>query len=241
MSFTYYPNVSGGSGFTNLRNKYFVRLASDNRHLVPGILQQGRGPSSGRWLDVETIDRTFAERYFVQYTDFNTLVPGSLIPSIRKPEGKWKEVKSSAGANFHRIVFSDQYIASDVESATAFEWGDDFIVDKMYPVLDELFPGTTDIQAVAKLYFFKGDFEALVQDTTQLEPFGEGALMWVYFAYVGSTMSTIGLGEGFGLQLFVSPDLPDGVYSLILEITTPPIGQFLVFENVFLKNTSGGD
>ena len=95
MSYTVQPDPAPASEILQeeLEHQYFVQLAPSPSRLVPGMITQDNQPTTGNWMDVANVDRDFPVRYFVQYTNFNTLVPGSLIQATRLPKGNWKEIK----------------------------------------------------------------------------------------------------------------------------------------------------
>lgn len=55
--FNYYSPVKRDSWIDQeiLSYQYFVHVAPDGKHLVPGMLQQSEKPAIGKWLDVANV------------------------------------------------------------------------------------------------------------------------------------------------------------------------------------------
>ena len=237
---TYYPS-GGGKGAVDqskLKHHYFAQLTPDGERLVPGMLQQDRRPAIGKWMDVGAVSRTFAERYFVQYTDFNTLVPGSLISADRFPAGKWKEIKPSGPSNFHRIGLSEPFFTARHISAgpSLNEDTYQFIPDIMIPALELVYPETVidmDHGMLADFYYFKGDFSELVLDTEQMHIFGSPGF---YFTTVFSGETEPGLSTNEPQLLFFNFGylITVGVYSFIMGVYNED--QTLITDYVVLEN-----
>lgn len=243
-----------------LKHSYYVQLAPDKRRLVPGMLQQDTKPEVGSWIDVTKVDRDFPERYFAQYTDFNTLVPGSLVQKEKLPEGKWKEIKRRR-PKFHRVVVTDPYnlvFIPDVPFNTiqSFTTQDNFNINRVIPILNTLYPDAPrdrvndmSIGPLIRytLYSFKGNFAALNSDPSKLIPFNGNSFG---LTVSGGSDSTGGAGPwvisaGYrALNTYLSAYiyLADATYSFVLGIlgTDNKIIDYIVFENIAIKSTSGG-
>ncbi len=140
-----------------------------------------RQPNKHKLLDVTTINRNFAKRYFVQYTNFNTLVPGSLIQADKLPKGRWKEIKKPR-TKFYRVTFTDPYQQNFpfppeffIVSNGPFTSLDNFLIDKALPALKAVYPDKPTlpfldtwipnaINIKFNLYYFKGNFADLNED-----------------------------------------------------------------------------
>lgn len=77
---------------SQLLHRYFVQVAEDGKHLVPGVLHQGLRPTNGNWLEVGNITRSLPKRYFVKMNPNRTLLPGMLITADKHPGDWWKEL-----------------------------------------------------------------------------------------------------------------------------------------------------
>ena len=263
MSFTMYPDqyYPWEIDPEKLRHHYHVQLTPDRRHLVPGMLKQGNRPAGENWLDVTSIDRDFAKRYFVKYTDFNTLVPGSLVQEIKLPAGKWKEVKRLR-KKFHRVVFSDPYNLVFVpnvpfNTVQQFVSQDNFNINRVIPILNILYPDAprdhVNDMAIGPLirympYAFKGSFADLGSDPGKLIPFGSQANFGISTS--GGSDATIGTGpwivnagyRSINTYLYALIYLADATYSFVLGIlgADNEVEEYIVFENIAVKSTSGG-
>jgi hypothetical protein len=265
MSFTLYTDSYHASEIDpeKLKHHYYVQLTPDRKDLVPGALQQGSRPGGG-WLDVTAIDRDFSKRYFAQYTDFNTLVPGSLVEEIKLPAGKWKEIKRTR-KKFHRVVFSDQlsltFRTTDTSGTLVnFSSQDSFIGNRVNPILDILYPNAfvdrvTDMLLPGGklinfiLYYFKGDYAALNGDVTRLTPFGSPNLFGSRYANSGfvntAPVRFNSMYQSIGTNLYGISDLTDGTYSFIVGVLRGNIAQnnvqeYIVLENLLVKSVSDG-
>lgn len=226
-----------------LQHSYYVKLAPDGSHLVPGLIQQEAKPNIGHWLQLGQITRDFPVRYFVQYTDFNTLVPGSLIQADQFPDGQWKEVKKPSLTLFNRIVTNGGININSYDLVTESPMlGTILFVDYyLLPALDLIQPGVySSFQpATVELYYFAGNFQALNNDAAQLEPMSQtGSYFSAYIDALGVktptiTTNTVTIYD----DLLVSPSAPDGMYSLVVKL--PPHGTtpafYIVFENLIRK------
>lgn len=246
-SFTYYlPEVPASEIDPNaLEHSYFAQVAPDGRRLVPGLLQQGERPTIGNWMNVGYVDRDFPRRYFVQYTDFNTLVPGSLIQADRFPEGKWKEVKKTSFAEFRRVVFNPEFTVSihdDHVNPTTFLYPNTFIEFYLFPVLNVTQPGVYSASepASVQLFHFAGTFEELDNDASRLSVFANPDSYFTLHLDVEdietSFLTTDQTWTGF--EYFnARPATPDGYYSLVVKVlshgNTP--AYYIVMENLFRR------
>lgn len=255
-TYTYIAGTSGQTGAGNgvdaklLRNKYFVQLNPDKQHLVLGMLQQGTRPSSANiWLQAGKINRDFSKRYFVQYTDFNTLVPGSLIQATRFPPGKWKEIKRMVdplASLFRQVNFTEGYSVNDnVDVQTQFLDTGQFFPDVFYPVLDHYYPGLRDSGPVyCDMYYFKGTYDELGEDVTKLVPFSQpDSFFLITFSFSGDPLFTINTSQLGVDNMFVMPGTEDGSYCFIMATQTirdsvpaDPV-NYIVLENVFTKSS----
>jgi hypothetical protein len=244
-SYTYYPWEINPE---ELKHRYYVRLSHDRERLVPGILQQDTKPAPNGWLDVTAIDRSFPERYFCQYTDFNTLVPGSLIQSDKLPKGKWKEIKKPR-MQFHRVSFSDPYMITVPHSQGPFHltlfftMTDDFLIQRVNPALravypdlpvlpylDTWIPGSVNVRF--NLYYFKGTFAELGNDKTKLISFNTQNLS------IGGGPNGITAWERKSFNFLSCSDLtPAGSYCFILAILDAQNNEkdYVVLENILIR------
>jgi hypothetical protein len=223
-----------------LRYPYFVQLASDGQHLVPGMLQQGTQPAIGDWLNVGSIEQDFPERYFAQYTNFNTLVPGSLVQAGRLPAGRWKEVKKKR-IPFHRFV-GDPYFLDPLPSHDTYSDPFEFNSSKVLPALDYVYPDRDpDVPIKMYIYIFKGSFEDLGNDPSKLIPFPstvdfilpDGAFLG-YLSYLLGGYTNILYTNDVAGELTFEPELPVGVYSIIAAILDEDdeVTDYFVFDGV---------
>jgi hypothetical protein len=240
-----------------LKHHYFVQLTSDRKHLVPGMLQQEQ-PEGRNWLDVTKVDRDFPKRYFVQYTNFNTLVPGSLVEENKLPKGKWKEVKRPR-AKFHRVVFDDPYFAlffvfagDPTISISTISTQDQFINERVTPALTALYPKipeyiTADLlfklpsakHIFFNLYYFKGNFNDLDRDVTKLVSLSSTNSIYITNnANVVQPSTNIGAWMITVNSLKVKSNAPDGSYCFVLELlNVSTLGkEYVVLENVLSKS-----
>jgi len=223
MEFTYFPGQkkSWELDTRQLRHRYFVQLAPDQEHLVLGMVQQGTRPPTGRWLELGTILRKLPERYFVQQTSFNTLVPGLLIQSDTPPGNTWKDIQSRP--MFHVITFQNPpYNAFDIATEYTFTNNQDFIDEIVNPALDEIYPNRDQEKSVRlQLYFFWGNYTYFVNDTTLLTPFATTATPadLGYFATGSSTYTNIFENTTTEpANLTIKPEANVGTYSIILAV-----------------------
>lgn len=245
--FTYYaPVATANIGSIiiqeELKHHYFAQLSPDDEHLVQGMLQQGKQPAIGKWIDVGNVDREFSRRYFVQYTNFNTLVPGSLIESCRLPKGKWKEIKKSVSLlPFHRVSFAEPYFVIDDLGGTTTINNSLFVTEVMRPVIHIVHP---DIDFVfgpavsATFFYFKGDYAEFNKDLDKLTIFGgEESLIYIEYIFGGQPINgfrTVDLGN-YNFQF--STGLPKGLYSFILGIISEEgFSEYFVLENILSIN-----
>jgi hypothetical protein len=245
--YTYYPWEINPK---ELKHHYHVQLTPDRRHLVLGMLKQDDQPEIGGWLNVTAIDRDFSKRYFVQYTDFNTLVPGSLIEGNKLPEGHWKEIKRPR-KQFHRVTFSDPYTLNlpggPFQLTSPLDTMDAFLANKANPALRAAYPdqpvlpyldtwisGSVGIKF--NLYYFKGTFAELANDKTKLVVFNTSHL------YISGHISPTGITAWEmkpGQFLNCNGAIPDGTYCFILAILNAHNFEtdYVVLENILVKTT----
>lgn len=244
-AFTYYlPEVPASEIDPNaLEHSYYAQVAPDGRRLVPGLLQQGERPTIGNWMNVGYVDRDFPKRYFVQYTDFNTLVPGSLIQADRFPEGKWKEVKRRDLAQFNRVVFNNKLIINSGSLVTESTFIGAIIVvnDYILPVLDLLQPGVYSSSQPANLqfFYFAGDFQQLNNDVSILELMGEEDSDFSLYIDAQDLKTSLLISNQVTIydDFTVKPSTPDGYHSLVVKVlphgNTP--AYYIVMENLIHK------
>jgi hypothetical protein len=260
MSFTLYTDPYHPSEIDpkQLKHHYFVQLTPDRKNLVPGMLQQSQ-PEGNTWLDVTKVDRDFPKRYFVQYTNFNTLVPGSLVQENKLPEGRWKEVKRPR-RKFHKVVFSNPYnlvFATDVPNSTVqyFTLQDNFNINRVIPIFNLLYPDAprdhVNDMAIGPLinyipYYFKGNFADLKSDPSKLIAFGQPNNFGISAVANGvGAFGPLTVSAGYRspeMYLYGLTYLPDGTYSIIIGVldAAHEIKEYLVFENLVIKSTSTG-
>jgi len=232
-----------------LTHAYYVQLAPDGKHLVPGILQQQEHPNIGRWVQVGKITRDFPKRYFVQCTDFNTLVPGSLIQADRLPQGKWKEVKKNSVPVHHFVVSG--LIQGNLYSSTndwqTFDSMDYFnyviddlgVMEKVYPDLtnDELFENPFTY----RLYYFYGSYQQWNGDISRLTLFHSlGSLMRIYNHGNNTYTDTFQIyPQDDGVFLQVLGSAPVGYYMIVLGILNDvgDVVNYIALENYLHKMT----
>jgi hypothetical protein len=258
MSFTVYADGYYASELDpkKLKHHYYVQLAPDKARLVPGILQQETKPEVGSWLDVTAIDRDFPTRYFVQHTNFNTLVPGSLVEATQLPEGRWKEVKKTH-TRFHRVVFDNPYpyfgFGGDPDTSFNISTQDQFITDRVTPALAALYPqiplyAPPDLsfhlpnakQIVFNLYYFKGTFSDLNRDVSKLVPFNSANLFYIVdYANAPQPATNIAAWMITLNSITGRSRAQNGSYSFVLELlnVSEDAKEYVVLENVFQKTT----
>jgi hypothetical protein len=204
-------------------------------------LQQDSKPDVGQWLEIGHITRDFPARYFVQYTDFNTLVPGSVIQAERFPQGNWKEIKKPPFGLFHRIVFNPDMVLSvhnnhDIED---FAFYPGSIVNYTKEVLNFLQPGvySNTQPASLQLFSFHGTFAELDNDVSKLNVFGNSDSDFTLYDGVHNTntslLTTNQTFTGFE-YVKVRPFALDGYFSVVVKIAahagTP--AYYIVMENI---------
>jgi len=243
MDFTYYPTIPASEiNPLDLQHRYFVQLAPDGSHLVPGQLQQDIKPDVGQWLEIGHIARDFPARYFVQYTDFNTLVPGSVIQADRFPQGNWKEIKKPPFTLFRRVVFNPEFTASihSDHAGETFATYASSVVWFTMSVLNYFQPGVySDTQpASLQLFSFHGSFADLDNDVSKLKVFGNvDSDFTLYDAVHNTNTSLLTTNQSFSGFDYVKtrPFAPDGYFSLVVKIAahadTP--AYYIVMENLF--------
>lgn len=245
--FIYYPaSANSGSSISQstLKHHYFSQLSPDGGRLVEGVLQQGERPPTGRWIDVGNVNREFSRRYFVQYTNFNTLVPGSLIESNHLPKGKWKEIKKNAAGsgNFYRVNFpSPEYTVGAIGGATNFVGNGVFIQNIMIPAIEAVHPDIVidgGNVLIADFFDFKGTFDSLDGDTTKLTLFDGNADFDIAYIF-GGNKSYLSTNEGGSYNLQALPSITNGLYSFIMAFWTEPsvYTEYIVLENILLKHS----
>lgn len=209
-----------------LERPYFVQLAPDGSHLVPGQLQQDFKPSIGQWLEVGKITRNLSGRYFVQYTDDSTLVVGSLVQGTRFPQGQWKEVKRLPFPEFHRILFEDGgyiQIHNDHVNPDGFMSPYSFSNFILLPILDAIQPGvySESVPASVQLFYFAGTFAELDNDASKLKAFGEPDSYFTFYDSVAHTDTSflVTNTNWSGFQFLIArPFAADGYYSLVVKV-----------------------
>jgi hypothetical protein len=261
MTFTYVPTTSHTKKPTEidpekLRHRYFVQLAPDGAHLVPGMLKQAGKPATGRWLELGRFHQSLVKRYFVQYLDEHTLVPGSLVQAERLPEGQWKEVKRRA-RDFYRIVFDEPWVVqtpppSMIPDPTiylnlAFDLPF-FLSNIVSPVMQTIYPGVDPYHPLrtVTMYYFNGTFDQLHFDESKLTLFGLSKFFMV--VDLGLTVFTSDFPLIDELSPFPRDDeyyltvtdyTPDDYYSWVMRILNPQTGDYdyIFLENIVHKTT----
>lgn len=253
MVFTYIPHpfVPDLSGVNQeeLKHHYYAQMTMDEEHLVLGMLHQGEPPLIGKWIDVADVDRIFQERYFVQYTDFNTLVPGSLIQGDEVPKGKWKEVKKKLlppAVPFYHFSFDEPFFVVDFDfnETVAFAEHSDFTFSVMRPVLQQVYPSVSVSFLFCDFFYFKGGYEELEEDVTKLVPFSRSDTQF----QINYSDNIEGVVDGYyvldvanNYQFSVKPGTADGLYTFIMAVrnnsSMPELGHkaYVVLENVLVK------
>jgi hypothetical protein len=219
-----------------LQYHYYAQLAPDGKHLVPGLLQQGTRPADGIWIDVGKVRRDFPVRYFVQYTDFHTLAPGSLIPGDRLPEGQWKEVKKQTRGPWYQVTFTDPdvYVLFPLGSIDSFASYNEFNGQKVLPALDLVFPDRDPDEGIKiRLFYFHGDYEALNEDASQLFPFAVTGDFAVFVTGLGYT-DILFTAPPMNAELRATVAITPGTFSIVLGIfnDSDVVTDYVVLENV---------
>lgn len=262
MPFTYYalPENPLEINPESLRHRYFVQLAPDGQHLVPGSLVQGRRPAIGHWLELGYIGRELPERYFVQYTDFNTLVPGSLVRGDTIPKGKWKEVKRPS-IKFHRVTFTNPYVPAIAVLEGETPQGphtitsqDEFVTNRVIPPLLLIYPDvplftTGDLNfnlpgpvIYFNLYYFKGSFAELDYDASKLTPFdAANYFMLKNNVNVIQPATNIGAWQRTPNSVVGEASAPAGAYCIVLGVldAQKEIKDYVVLENIYAQPVYG--
>lgn len=260
MAFTIYADQFTSSEIdpTQLRYHYHAQKSPLRGQLVAGSLHQGNAPQDGRWMDVTDVDIDLRERYFVQYTNNNTLVPGSLIQATHLPPGQWKEVKK-ARTLFHRVVFTDPYPVSyfsfegSPPSTTSVVSQDNFINNRVTPALTALYPEIPEFIPQGLLfklpygkhlhfniYYYKGTFATLNRDVSKLVPLANGNSFWLAdSSNVPQPNTNIGAWVITTNSLKATSAAENGLYCFVLEMLDLPSGrtEYIVLENV-LESTN---
>lgn len=223
MDFTYIPRQkkSWELDTRQLRHRYFVQLAPDQEHLVPGMVQQGTRPPTGQWLELGTILRKLPERYFVQQTSFNTLVPGLLIQSDTPPGNTWKDIQTRP--LFHLITFEDiPYDAFEISGEYTFVTSEVFISEIVNPALDVVYPDRNQEEPVRlQLYYFRGRYNQLANDITLLTPFATNDVPANLGYFVTGTSTYTNIFDNTTEEpanLTIKSEAAIGVYSIILAV-----------------------
>lgn len=260
MAYTVYPDQYHTSEINpkDLKYHYYAQRGPAKGKLVPGMLHQGELPAGRSWMDVTEVDVDLQKRYFVEYTDINTLVPGSLIQADRLPKGQWKEVKPRRNL-WHRVVFTDPYQAFFFDLGGPpqlynFVSQDQFINEKVTAPLNAIYPQipeytTHDIlyklpygkHLHFNLYYFKGTFAQLNHDFSKLVPFSAANKLFLA-NNIDVPVTNMNI-EAWGItlnNLRVQSDLPNGSYCFVLEMTDVSTygNEYVVLENVFGKTAS---
>jgi hypothetical protein len=216
-----------------LSHRYFVQVSPDQQNLVPGSLQQGNHPSIGRWLEIGNIRKDLIQRYFVQQTNFNTLVPGLLIPGEEPPGETWKDIVTKD--RFYIFDFGSLYLAYGIT-------GDDFMTDHVTPALDKLYPNRNPATPITlKLYYFNGNSGELNSDPDLLKPFGSGILDLGYYLTGSSTyVNTIQSTTTAPANLTVKPEAELGEYSIVLGIVGKDneVREYIVLDRILFKTNA---
>lgn len=221
-----------------LIHRSFVQVAPDGSHLVPGQMQLDFKPEIGEWLEVGKIYRDLPRRYFVQYLDQNTLVPGSVIQADRFPQGKWKEIKRLPFPEFHRILAGSVAVYDDHENAWPFLDVEGFLFFRMMPILEAIQPGKYAMYRTPlsmQMFYFQGTFAELDNDASKLKAFSEPDS---YFTYSdGGLTSYLSMKTSFnGFEFLVAqPSTPNGYYTFVLKMpaSADNPAYYVVLENFF--------
>lgn len=219
MDFVYTsPKRSWQLDPSQLRHRYFVQAAPDQQHVVLGMLQQGRRPRNGRWLEIGTIRQKLAHRYFVQQTSFNTLVPGSLIQTDEPPGENWKDIQTYD--LFHFFDFGTPYVVWDVTEETTFVTAEDFINDVVTPVLNQIYPNRDpDVPITLNIYYTTEDYTTIQNDPSLLIPFSSGDNLIGYYLTDSETyVDSFESNTTAPANLTMKPEAGFDFFSIVLEV-----------------------
>lgn len=242
MPYTYTPPATKTWDLDprQLRHRYFVQVSPDRQNLVPGSLQQGNTPPIGHWLEIGSIRKDLIRRYFVQQTDFNTLVPGLLIPADEAPGETWKDIVTKD--RFYIFDFGSLYLAYGIMTTYTFVTGDDFMTDHVTPALDKVFPNRNPATPITlKLYYYNGNPNNLNNDPDLLKPFGSGDLDLGYYLTGSSTyVNTIESTTTAPANLTIKPEAPLGSYSIILGIVgrDNEVRDYIMLKSILFKTNA---
>jgi hypothetical protein len=176
MSFSYTPRIKKTWELDpkQLRHRYFIQLGPEGNPVL-GMLQQDTHPATGQWLEVGKIYDPLPGRYFVQQTDFNTLVPGLLIQNDTPPGPRWKDIQSHP--YFYFVVFDNPvYYLVETDHPVTLGTGESFVDDVVNPVLDSVYPGRNPAKEIRfRLFYSLDSYEQVVADPGIMVPFPTSA------------------------------------------------------------------
>jgi hypothetical protein len=240
MALTYTPKQrkSWMLDTKELRHRYFVQLAPDKEHIVPGSLHQGIRPITGQWLELGTIRRKLAERYFVQQTRFNTLVPGLLVQNDLPPGPSWKDIQTYL--SFYVIEFDDvPYTVIENYEDASLATGEEFLGDIVNPALDLIYPGRNPATPIKlQAYYYRDGYPQLGDDVSLLVPFStaENSTDIGYFltgtsTYVNQFFST----DTADAELIVKADAEYGYFSFVLGVfdENGEVTDYIFLDDIF--------
>lgn len=204
-----------------LRHRYYVQLTPDRQHLVLGMVQQDTRPRNGRWLELGTIRKKLAERYFVQQTGINTLVPGSLIQSDTPPGSTWKDVQTQTLD--HVLYISPRpYTVNENSEEVIFATGEEFMQDVVNPALNAVYPNRNPADPIRiRPYYFMDIYSQYNNDPSTLTPFttpGNDTGIGYYLTGTSTYAAEFNSTDTASAQLIIQPDAPYGYMTFVLAI-----------------------
>lgn len=241
MAFTYTPIAKKPweINLKKLRHRYYAQLTPDGEHLVTGQLHQGTPPAIGDWLQVGTIKHPLAERYFVQQTRFNTLVPGSLVMSPEQPGSTWKDVRKLS-EDVHYIYFdSIPFSYLDLETETTVINSEDFLDEYVNPILAQVYPDRNPSTSLTlQLFYLRGNIATLGFYPEYLTKFRANTTLRWYLPDSETYANTLQTIAQPAANLTIQPDAQNGNYNLILGVlntTNGEIEEYIVLVNMINK------
>jgi hypothetical protein len=223
MSLTYLPGKRQPWTLDpkTLRHRYYVQLTPDQQHVVLGMVQQDTRPLTGQWLQLGTIRRKLAARYFVQQTSINTLVPGSLIQSNTPPGSTWKDIQTQTLD--HVLYFTPlPYTVNENSEEVTFATGAEFMEDIVNPALNAVYPNRNPSDPIKiRLYYYMDIYSQYNNDPTTLTPFttpGNDTGIGYYLTGTSTYAAEINSTDTAPAELIIQPTAPYGYMSFIFAI-----------------------